>query len=63
MFLFIMLFNAWFVCQLGVLFSTVLNFTKQTPSQLNSSSLVALGHVVCGIDAPVINTLNPVEFR
>ncbi|XP_053085264.1 uncharacterized protein strc1 [Pangasianodon hypophthalmus] len=54
--------STWTRKQLGVLFSTVLNFSKQTPSQLNSSSLVALGHIVCGIDAPVINTLNPVEF-
>ncbi|KAK3510278.1 hypothetical protein QTP70_032702, partial [Hemibagrus guttatus] len=48
--------------ELGVLFSTVLNFTKQTPQQLNSSSLVALGHMICGIEAYVIQTLNPVEF-
>ncbi|KAF4090913.1 hypothetical protein AMELA_G00031030 [Ameiurus melas] len=54
--------STWTRKQLGVLFSTVLTFTKQTPSQLNSTSLVALGHIVCGIEAPVIDTLNPVEF-
>ncbi|KAF5904403.1 stereocilin-like, partial [Clarias magur] len=54
--------STWTRQQLGVLFSTVLNFTKQTPSRMNSSSLVALGHVVCGIDAPVIDSLNPVQF-
>ncbi|TST35120.1 Stereocilin [Bagarius yarrelli] len=54
--------STWTRKQLGVLFSTILNTTKQTPRQLNSSSLVALGHIVCGIEAPVIDTLNPVEF-
>ncbi|KAG7315056.1 hypothetical protein KOW79_021144 [Hemibagrus wyckioides] len=54
--------STWTRKQLGVLFSTVLNVTKQTPLQLNSSSLVALGHMVCGIEASVIQTLNPVEF-
>ncbi|XP_046696648.1 stereocilin-like [Silurus meridionalis] len=54
--------STWTRKQLGVLFSTVLNLTKQNPGQLNSSFLVALGHIICGIEAPVINTLNPVEF-
>ncbi|XP_060767545.1 stereocilin [Neoarius graeffei] len=54
--------STWTRKQLGVLFSTVLKVTKQTPNQLNSTSLVALGHIVCGIEAPVMNTLNPVEF-
>lgn len=49
--------------QLKSLFSTVLNSTRKTPSQLDSSTFVALGHIVCGIDAPIMRNLNPVEFR
>ncbi len=49
--------------QLKSLFSTVLNSTRKTPSQLDSSTFVALGHIVCGIDAPVMRNLNPVELR
>ncbi|XP_036439770.1 stereocilin [Colossoma macropomum] len=54
--------NSWTKKQMGVLFSVVLNSTKQTPSQLDSSSFVALGYIICGIDVAVIRSLNPVEF-
>lgn len=49
--------------QLKLLFSVVLNSTRKTPSQLDSSTFVALGHIVCGIDAPIMRILDPVEFR
>ncbi|KAL7833698.1 hypothetical protein AOLI_G00286580 [Acnodon oligacanthus] len=54
--------NSWTKKQMNVLFSVVLNSTKQTPSQLDSSSFVALGYIICGIDASVVRSLNPVEF-
>ncbi|XP_067297525.1 uncharacterized protein strc1 [Pseudorasbora parva] len=54
--------NTWTSRQLKTLFSTVLNSTRKNPSQLDSSTFVALGHIVCGIDAPVMRSLNPVEF-
>ncbi|XP_016140907.1 stereocilin [Sinocyclocheilus grahami] len=54
--------NTWTSRQLKLLFSTVLNSTRKTPSQLDSSTFVALGHIVCGIDAPIMRNLNPVEF-
>ncbi|XP_043099570.1 stereocilin isoform X2 [Puntigrus tetrazona] len=54
--------NTWTSRQLKALFSTVLNSTRKTPSQLDSSTFVALGYIVCGIDAPVMRTINPVEF-
>ncbi|XP_077084751.1 stereocilin [Siphateles boraxobius] len=54
--------NTWTSRQLKTLFSTVLNSTRKSPSQLDSSTFVALGHIVCGIDAPVMRSLNPVEF-
>lgn len=52
-----------FPCQLAVLFTTVLNSTKQTPSQLHSSTLVALGYAVCGARTAEMNLFNAVEFR
>ncbi|XP_051503296.1 stereocilin-like [Myxocyprinus asiaticus] len=54
--------NMWTSRQLKTIFYTVLNSTRKTPSQLDSSTLVALGHIVCGIEAPVMRTLNAVEF-
>ncbi|XP_067255585.1 stereocilin [Chanodichthys erythropterus] len=54
--------NTWTSRQLKTLFSTVLNSTRKTPGQLDSSTFVALGHIVCGIDASVMRSLNPVEF-
>ncbi|XP_056317568.1 stereocilin-like [Danio aesculapii] len=54
--------NMWNSRQLKTLFSTVLNSSKKNPSQLDSSTFVALGHIVCGIDASVMRSLNPVEF-
>ncbi|XP_051558415.1 stereocilin-like [Myxocyprinus asiaticus] len=54
--------NMWTSRQLKTIFSTVMNSTRKTPSQLDSSSIVALGHIVCGIEAPVMRTLNAVEF-
>ncbi|XP_059366823.1 stereocilin-like [Carassius carassius] len=54
--------NTWTSRQLKLLFSVVLNSNRKTPSQLDSSTFVALGHIVCGIDAPIMSNLNPVEF-
>lgn len=49
--------------QLTTLFTRVLNSTKRTPSQLDSSMLVALGHIVCGAKTTEIKTFNNVELR
>lgn len=46
-----------------MLFAVVLNSTKQSPSQLDSSTLVAMGHLVCGAKTSEMNLLNAVEFR
>ncbi|XP_048087526.1 stereocilin [Alosa alosa] len=54
--------NTWSSRQLSVLFLRMLNSTKLTPSQLDSSSLVALGYIICGAEAPVMRNLNAVEF-
>ncbi|XP_021165239.2 stereocilin [Fundulus heteroclitus] len=54
--------DTWNNRQLAALFTTVLNSNKLTPSQLDSSMLVALGHVVCGAQTTMIKTFNNVEF-
>uniref|UniRef100_A0A087XBJ9 Stereocilin LRR domain-containing protein n=1 Tax=Poecilia formosa TaxID=48698 RepID=A0A087XBJ9_POEFO len=54
--------NTWNKRQLTALFTAVLNSTKLTPSKLDSSMLVALGHIVCGAQIAEINTFNNVEF-
>lgn len=46
-----------------MLFAVVLNSTKQSPSQLDSSTLVAMGHLVCGAKTTEMNLFNAVEFR
>ncbi|XP_056240770.1 uncharacterized protein strc1 isoform X1 [Seriola aureovittata] len=52
----------WSNRQLAALFTTVLNSTKQSPSQLDSSTLVAMGYIVCGAKTAEINSFNAVEF-
>ncbi|XP_059211235.1 stereocilin [Centropristis striata] len=54
--------SAWNNRQLSALFTTVLNSTQQSPSQLDSSTLVAMGHIVCGAKTTEINSFNAVEF-
>ncbi|KAM9765806.1 stereocilin [Menidia menidia] len=54
--------SSWSAAQLAALFTTVLNSTKQTPSQLDSSTLVALGYAVCGAKVTEIKSFNNVEF-
>ncbi|KAM3624737.1 uncharacterized protein V6R79_000765 [Siganus canaliculatus] len=54
--------STWNNRQLAALFTTVLNSTKQNPSQLDSSTLVALGYVVCGAKTTDMNLFNAVEF-
>ncbi|XP_070688083.1 stereocilin [Pempheris klunzingeri] len=54
--------SSWNSRQLAALFGTVLNSTKQSPSQLDSSTLVAMGHIVCGAKTTEINFFNAVEF-
>ncbi|XP_069030573.1 uncharacterized protein strc1 [Embiotoca jacksoni] len=54
--------SAWNTRQLAALFSTVLNSTKQSSSQLDSSTLVALGYIVCGAKTTDMNYFNAVEF-
>lgn len=49
--------------QLAVLSSRVFNSTKQTPIQLDSSTLVAMGHILCGAKSTNLSSLNAVEFR
>uniref|UniRef100_A0A3B4WAQ7 Stereocilin 1 n=1 Tax=Seriola lalandi dorsalis TaxID=1841481 RepID=A0A3B4WAQ7_SERLL len=53
----------WSNRQLAALFTTVLNSTKQSPSQLDSSTLVAMGYIVCGAKTAEINSFNAVEFK
>lgn len=52
-----------FFSQLATLFAVVLNSTKQSPSQLDSSTLVAMGHIVCGAKTTEMTLFNTVEFR
>ncbi|XP_039991870.1 stereocilin isoform X3 [Xiphias gladius] len=47
---------------LAAVFTAVLNSTKQSPSQLDSSTLVAMGYIVCGAKTTEINSFNAVEF-
>ncbi|KAG9352075.1 hypothetical protein JZ751_020488, partial [Albula glossodonta] len=54
--------STWTNRQLSVLFLSVLNSTKRNPSQLESSTLVALGHIICGITVADMRHLNAVEF-
>uniref|UniRef100_A0A8P4GLL4 Stereocilin 1 n=1 Tax=Dicentrarchus labrax TaxID=13489 RepID=A0A8P4GLL4_DICLA len=54
--------SAWSNRQLAALFTTVLNSTKKSPSQLDSSLLVAMGHIVCGAKTTEMNVFNAVEF-
>ncbi|KAK9542838.1 hypothetical protein VZT92_000666 [Zoarces viviparus] len=54
--------RAWSNRQLSALFTTVLNSTEQSPSQLDSSTLVAMGYIVCGAQTTEITSFNAVEF-
>ncbi|KAG7244349.1 hypothetical protein INR49_004049 [Caranx melampygus] len=54
--------STWSNRQLAALFTTVLNSTKQSPSQLESSTLVSMGYIVCGAKTTEINSFNAVEF-
>ncbi|XP_039991865.1 stereocilin isoform X2 [Xiphias gladius] len=54
--------SAWSNRQLAAVFTAVLNSTKQSPSQLDSSTLVAMGYIVCGAKTTEINSFNAVEF-
>ncbi|XP_028435816.1 uncharacterized protein strc1 isoform X1 [Perca flavescens] len=54
--------SAWNNRQISALFTTVLNSTKQSPSQLDSSILVAMGYIVCGAKTTEMNSFNAVEF-
>ncbi|XP_061590898.1 stereocilin [Cololabis saira] len=54
--------STWSNRQLAALFTSVLNSTKQNPSQLDSSTLVALGYIVCGAKTTEIMSFNNVEF-
>ncbi|KAL1007173.1 hypothetical protein UPYG_G00082990 [Umbra pygmaea] len=54
--------STWNSRQLAVLASSVLNSTKLGPSQLDSSTLVATGYILCGMKVSDMRSLNPVEF-
>ncbi|XP_076855509.1 stereocilin [Brachyhypopomus gauderio] len=54
--------NTWTRKQLVLLFSAMLTSTNKNPNQLNSSTFVTLGYIICGIETPVIRGLNAVEF-
>uniref|UniRef100_A0A3P8UST0 Stereocilin LRR domain-containing protein n=1 Tax=Cynoglossus semilaevis TaxID=244447 RepID=A0A3P8UST0_CYNSE len=54
--------QGWSQKQLAVLSSRVFNSTKQTPIQLDSSTLVAMGHILCGAKSTNLSSLNAVEF-
>ncbi|XP_058484473.1 stereocilin [Solea solea] len=53
----------WTDTQLAALFTTVLRSTRRvSPSQLDSSTLVAMGYIVCGATVADMNLFNAVEF-
>ncbi|KAL6113010.1 uncharacterized protein ACO6RY_11391 [Pungitius sinensis] len=54
--------TAWSNKQLSALFAAVLNSTQQSPSQLDSSTLVAMGHIVCGAKSTEMSYFNALEF-
>ncbi|XP_061743275.1 stereocilin [Nerophis ophidion] len=54
--------SEWTTRQLAALFAATLNSTKLHPSQLDSSTLVAVGHIVCGAKATDMSSFNAVEF-
>ncbi|XP_061526491.1 stereocilin [Phycodurus eques] len=54
--------SEWSNKQLVALFTTMLNSTKLNPSQLDSSTLVAIGYMVCGAKATEMSSFNAVEF-
>ncbi|XP_061669380.1 stereocilin [Syngnathoides biaculeatus] len=54
--------SEWSNKQLVALFTTMLNSTKLNPSQLDSSTLVAVGYIVCGAKATEMSSFNAVEF-
>ncbi|XP_072320724.1 uncharacterized protein strc1 [Eucyclogobius newberryi] len=54
--------DLWTTKQQEILFAAVLDSTKQRVSQLDSSTLVALGYIVCGAKASEIIYFNAVEF-
>ncbi|KAM8894443.1 stereocilin isoform 2-T2 [Spinachia spinachia] len=54
--------RGWSNRQLSALFATVLNSTQQSPSQLDSSTLVAMGHIVCGAKTTEMSYFNALEF-
>ncbi|XP_049573890.2 stereocilin [Syngnathus scovelli] len=54
--------SEWSKKQLIALFTTTLNSTKLNPSQLDSSTLVAIGYMVCGAKVTEISSFNAVEF-
>ncbi|KAF7664414.1 hypothetical protein LDENG_00177850 [Lucifuga dentata] len=52
----------WSSKQLTTLYSNVIVFTDRTASQLDSSTLVAMGNIVCGAQPTEMNVFNAVEF-
>ncbi|XP_051800904.1 stereocilin-like [Acanthochromis polyacanthus] len=54
--------SSWNERQLALLFSNVLNSSRKSPSQLDSSTLVAMGYIVCGATTAEIKSFNNVEF-
>ncbi|XP_074482029.1 stereocilin [Sebastes fasciatus] len=54
--------SGWSNRQLSAMFTVVLNSINQSPSQLDSSTLVAMGYMVCGAKSTEMNSFNAVEF-
>ncbi|XP_056464092.1 uncharacterized protein strc1 [Gadus chalcogrammus] len=54
--------STWERTQLPVLFQNVVKDILLSPNQLDSSTLVAMGHIVCGANAAEIQTFNATEF-
>ncbi|XP_028295282.1 uncharacterized protein strc1 [Gouania willdenowi] len=54
--------SSWNSRQLAALFASVLKSTGQSPSQLDSSTLVSLGYIVCGANTTQIKAFNPIEL-
>ncbi|XP_032906147.1 stereocilin [Amblyraja radiata] len=52
----------WTNRKLTVLFTTFLHVNRLSVEELDSVSLVALGHIICGIKPADMAAINPVEF-
>ncbi|XP_072133971.1 stereocilin [Mobula birostris] len=52
----------WTNRKLSVLFTTFLHVNRLRVDELDSASLVALGHIICGIKPADMSAINPMQF-